>query len=412
RAEPVLGLLAGTGTMVVARDYFLAPEELGALHVLAKIKWPPQMRIGPLFLAIGLLVALGVYLALATRGRALGKVAPRDLGSAGPWRRRLEGWVVGLGRYGIHLAVASAVVFALVVTHGIVPRLSRHYSFKPVLQSYTRYAKPDEAIGKYRVEGHGTGFYSERTMTELPTQESAVEFLRQAKRSFALVSADELAALDAALKEAKINYAVVDASSSRFLLLSNRLGPGESDENPLKKFVWMAPSPPSKAPAGGTAAPAEGAVGGAWTWPEQKPPWAPPRVPAYAEFGNSIELIGADYPASLRRPGKIVLTLHFRVTQRPPAGHKIFVHFDAPGEPRLLGDHAPLDGAFPTSYWLPGEYIKDTVEVDVPLMTTPAGRYTLYIGFWPGGEQRRMPITGGSAGDGSDRARVGTIDLR
>ncbi|HEY0708009.1 MAG TPA: glycosyltransferase family 39 protein [Polyangia bacterium] len=410
RAEPVLGLLAGTGTMVVARDYFLAPEELGALHVLAKIKWPPQMRIGPLFLAIGLLVALGVYLALATRGRALGKVAPRDLGSAGRWRRRLESWVVTFGRYGIHLAVASAVVFALVVTHGIVPRLSRHYSFKPVLQSYTRYAKPDEAIGKYRVEGHGTGFYSERTMTELPTQESAVEFLRQPKRSFALVSADELAALDAALKEAKIAYSVVDASSSRFLLLSNQLGAGETDENPLKKFVWMAPNPPTQRPAG-VPVPTEGATPGAWTWPEAKPPWAPPRVTAYAEFGNSIELIGADYPATLRRPGKIVLTLHFRVTQRPPAGHKIFVHFDAPGEPRLLGDHAPLDGAFPTSYWLPGEYIKDTVEVDVPLMTTPAGRYTLYLGFWPGGEQKRMPITGG-INDGSDRARVGTIDLR
>ena len=47
RAEPVLGLLAGTGTMVVARDLFLAPEEIASLHVLTKVKWPPQLRIGP-----------------------------------------------------------------------------------------------------------------------------------------------------------------------------------------------------------------------------------------------------------------------------------------------------------------------------------------------------------------------------
>ena len=124
-------------------------------------------------------------------------------------------------------------------------------------------------------------------------------------------------------------------------------------------------------------------------WHGQQPPWPAPRVPAFAEFGNSIELVGADYPPSVRRPGKIPLVLHFRVNQKPPAGYKIFVHFDAPGSPRLLGDHAPLDGAFPTSHWLPGEYIKDLVEVDVPLMTTPAGSYTLYMGFWPGGEQRR-----------------------
>ena len=82
RAEPVLGLLAGTGTMVVARDLFLAPEEIPSLHVLTKVKWPPQLRVAPGFLAVGLVVALGIYLGLATRGRALGKVALRDIGTA------------------------------------------------------------------------------------------------------------------------------------------------------------------------------------------------------------------------------------------------------------------------------------------------------------------------------------------
>jgi hypothetical protein len=406
RAEPVLGLLVGTGTMVVARDYFLAPEELASLHVLAKVKWPTQIHAGVLFLGIGLVVALGVYLGLATRGRALGKIAPRNLGKAGRLHRQLEQMVVTAGRYGIHLAIAGALVFAVVVAHVLVPMLSRHHSFKPVLQSFTRYAKPDEAIAKYRVEGHGTAFYSEREMVELPSQDRVVDFLRQPKRVFALVSAEELAALDAGLKGAKVTYFVVDASSSRFVLLSNRLNPGEEDANPLKKFVWMAPRPPVQLPPETPNGPRR------WEWPQERPPWPAPRVPAFAEFGDVIELVGADYPTTLRRPGKINLTLHFRVNQRPPPGQKVFVHFDSPGEPRLLGDHAPLDGAFPTSHWLPGEYINDTVEVDVPLMTTPAGRYTLYLGFWPGGDQKRMKITGGSIADGSDRARVGTLDIR
>jgi hypothetical protein len=234
---------------------------------------------------------------------------------------------------------------------------------------------------------------------DLPSQDRVVSFLRTPQRSFVLVSAEELAALDAALRVAKVDYFVVDASSSRFHLLSNRLNAGESDQNPLKKYVWMAP----RAPTG---------EGSARQWPTEQPPWPPPRVPAVAEFGNAVELLGADYPAVVRRPGKIPLYLHFRVNQRPPAGFKIFVHFDSSGNPRVLGDHAPLDGAFPTSYWLPGEYIKDFVEVDVPLMTTPAGVYTLYIGFWPGGDQKRLRLTAGSIGDGFDRARVGTIDIR
>ena len=406
RAEPVLGLLAGTGTMVVARDLFLAPEEIPSLHVLTKVKWPPQLRVAPGFLAVGVVVALGIYLGLATRGRALGKVALRDIGTAGPLRQRLERWVVHLGRWGIEAAVAAAVVFAALVAFGLQPVLSRHFSFKPVLESFSRYAKGDEALARYRVEGHGTGFYSSREMEDLPSQDKVIEFLRRPKRVFALVAADELAALDAGLKGAKVSYFVVDASSSRFLLLSNRLETGEQDQNPLVKNVWMAPQPPTPVPS------AEGTGGVRFDWHAQQPPWPAPRVPAFAEFANSIELVGADYPPSLRRPGKIPLVLHFRVNQKPPAGYKIFVHFDASGSPRLLGDHAPLDGAFPTSHWLPGEYIKDLVEVDVPLMTTPAGRYTLYLGFWPGGEQRRLKITGGNINDGVDRARVGTIDIR
>ena len=406
RAEPVLGLLAATGTMVVARDLFLTPAELVSLHLLGEVKWPPQLSIGPAFLVVGLIFALGIYLGLATRGRALGKVALRDVTGAGRLRLFLEKLVVTCGRWGFHAAVGAAILFTFLVTLVLVPVLSQHYSFKPVLESYERFAAPDEVIGKYRVEGHGSGFYGQRDMVELGDQGQVVEFLRAPKRAFALVNAEELAALDAALKQAGVGYHVVDASSSRFLLLSNQLRAGESDENPLKKNVWMAPSPPRAVPA------SDGSGHITYQWPAERPPWPAPRVSAYAEFANSIELLGADYPPVLRRPGKIDLKLHFRVNQKPPPGYKVFVHFDSPGNPRLLGDHAPLGGAFPTSHWLPGEYIKDFVEVDVPLMTTPAGTYTLLVGFWPGGERQRLKITGGNINDGVDRARVGSIDVR
>jgi hypothetical protein len=44
------------------------------------------------------------------------------------------------------------------------------------------------------------------------------------------------------------------------------------------------------------------------------------------------------------------------------------------------------------------------------MVTTPAGLYTIYVGFWPGGDtDRRLPVTAGLAHDGRDRVALGTI---
>jgi hypothetical protein len=397
RSEPVAGLLIATGTMVVARDFFLAPEELASVHLLGeKVKWPAALSIGHLMLGLGLLVAFGIYAGLSTRGKALGKVPGRDLSAARSWQRNLEPKIVEAGRYGLQISVAAAAVFGFWLTQVMVPALSTHLSFKPMIETYARYAKHGEKFGRYRIEGKGTSFYSGLTMIDLPSQDAVTAFLRGPDRVFTLVSADELAAVDSALKTAGLPYFAIDASSSRFLLLSNRLEPGERDDNPLRKNVWMAPTDPTK-------------NGGQWNAAEH-PPWQW-RIPLAATFGDAIELVGAQYPQVVRRPGKVPLELFFRVKARPQAGFKIFVHFDGPATPRVIGDHDPVGKAFPTANWLPGEYIRDLYEVEVPLMTTPAGTYQIYMGFWPGGDGRRLKITQGP-NDGSDRLRVGTVDIK
>jgi hypothetical protein len=407
RAEPVLGLLVATGTMVVARDLVLDPEDLVSVHTLAKVHWPAPIHMSSVFMALGIFFAAGIYTGLATRGRALGRVALRSLEGAGRFRRGIERAVVEAGRYGIQAAVIAAVIFGLLLGHFLVPALSKHLSFKPLLESYTKFARAGEKIGRYKVEAQGAGFYSRREMIDLPTPQRVADFLRSGERVFALVSATELAALDATLKSAHVNYFVVDGRSSRFLLLSNRLLASEKEQNPLKKDVWMAPALPKM--VAGPPGP-NGVATLRSEWPDQPAPWKW-RVQARTMFEDAIELVGADFPPSIRRPGTIPLTLYFRVHKKPRPGFRVFVHFDAPGEPRLLGDHAPLNGTFPTDYWLPGEYIRDTYDVDVPLMTTPAGRYTLLIGFWPGGEGKRLRITAGP-NDGGDRTQVGFIDIK
>src|SRR5204862_4036462 len=120
---------------------------------------------------IGFLTAMGVYAGLAARGRALGRVPALDLTNARPWRRRLDRGVVQAGRWGLQAAVAVSVLFALYLAQVLVPKLSTHFSFKPALESYARYAKPGDKIARYHVEGHGNGFYGSEDIVDVPSQE-------------------------------------------------------------------------------------------------------------------------------------------------------------------------------------------------------------------------------------------------
>jgi hypothetical protein len=397
RPEPVAGLLMATGTMVVARDFYLSPEDLASVHLFEKVRWPSTLRAGELILGVGFLAALGVYAGLGGRARVVlsagsdvlvphGAVAPTP---AGKLRRNATRAFTLMGRYGLQAAIACALYFAFYLAQGIVPALSTQLSFKPVLESYTKFAHPGDPIGRYHVEGHGSTFYSQQDLVDLPTQDRVVSFLRESRRVFALIAASELASLDVAFKQASVPYYVVDASSARFLLLTNQLADGQPDQNPLLKDVWM---PPAGAAAGARPP---------WTW----------RIPISATFGDAIELVGADFPVSIRRPGKIPLDLYFRVKAKPPAGYKIFVHFDGPAAPRVIGDHDPVNHAFGTGFWLPGEYVRDHYETDVPLMTTPAGTYVVYMGFWPGGEGKRLKVTAGP-NDGEDRVKLGSLEIK
>ena len=397
RAEPVTGLLIATGTLVLARDLFQSPEDLVSVHLLGeKVKWPPSINVGDTFLLFGALVAAGVYAGLAARGKALGKVTGPAPTTAPAWLRFLEKKAVVAGRWGLQVAVGLSVVFGFWMTQVLVPKLSTQLSFKPMMESYAKYGRHGEKFGRYHIEGKGTGFYSGLSMIELPTQDRLVAFLRDPSRVFTLVPTDELAPLDTALKVGHVPYYAVSGKSSRFLLLSNQLEAGEPDENPLLKYVWAAPTSPLN-------------NGGQWN-PAEKPPWTW-RVPLSATFGDAIEVVGANFPQSIRRPGKVSVELIFRAKAKVPPGYKIFIHVDGPASPRLNGDHDPVGKAFPTANWLPGEYIRDVYDIDAPLMTTPAGTYKIYFGFWPGGEGKRLHITQGT-NDGADRLYVGDVEIK
>jgi len=426
--RPVFGGLAAIGTLLVARDIWLIPADLLSVHLLAELKWPPHLKAGPLSLLVGVLVSAGVYWICAFSGEAAevsdqptGDQPDSDhaAGSGKPGgaepKRRVSRWILKscvwasaqLRRYrnfGMVVVSGTAFAFALVVNHSLVPELSGHFSFKPVFSSFARHSKPGDGLGRYRVDGHGAAFYGADGMEELRTQDELMAFFERDTRVFTLANTTDLAVLDAAFKTAKKPYFVVDSSSNRFLLLSNELGPAEIDVNPLRKNVWLAPEAPVEISE--SSSPGKRL----YKWPEQKPDWSfNPITPVV--FGDAIELIGTDIPRKVRRPSKVPITLVFRVLKRPPPGYKIFLHIDLPSEPRVIGDHDPLEGAFPTAHWLAGEYIRDVHSVTFSSVTNGSGTYKLYVGFWPGGNGARLPITDGT-NDGSDRAYIGTMTVK
>jgi hypothetical protein len=97
--------------------------------------------------------------------------------------------------------------------------------------------------------------------------------------------------------------------------------------------------------------------------------------------------------------GQIEAIWHFDVLAPPPDGWRLFVHLDGPAGYRNL-DHAPVEGAYPVERWRPGQRVRDRQTIAFPA-GSPAGTYTVSLGFWHGAE--RAAIQPGSASDGQGR---------
>ena len=174
-AEPVAGLLMAIGTLIIARDFFLAPEELASVHAQREGEVAghhparravhgrrPDRRGRDLRRPGG----APARARQAPRGPTSASLRPDPAGSS-------TGRSYSPGGTACRSRSACAVLFAFYLAQGLVPRLSTHLSFKPVLESYAKFAHEGEKIGKYRIEGHGSTFYSKQTMVELPIAGSA-----------------------------------------------------------------------------------------------------------------------------------------------------------------------------------------------------------------------------------------------
>jgi hypothetical protein len=105
--------------------------------------------------------------------------------------------------------------------------------------------------------------------------------------------------------------------------------------------------------------------------PEQTITTALPPAASLAEFGEGVYLLDSNIrpPAQPGQPFEI--SADWTTAAPLDANYTIFAHLvDADGQIIAQQDQQPLGGRYPTSVWVPGEVVSDTISIAVP----PAGK--------------------------------------
>ena len=126
------------------------------------------------------------------------------------------------------------------------------------------------------------------------------------------------------------------------------------------------------------------------------------QYPLDVQFGETIQLIGADYPAPDERHAAgeaLSLALYWHALAPPPERYKIFMHLiDPDGNLVDQCDIEPEDGRHPTNGWREGEYISTGCDLPVP-EGLEAGDYEVRIGLYNPITGDRLPPSGPNSND-------------
>ena len=371
-ALPLVALFALFAALVVGKDIAAAPEEFTSLTAAGQVvKYPEGAKLhvglfalGALF---GLCAALGLFL---WRGpyRLVGGPRGRDL-------------LAPLGRWGLHAAVAVAVVFGLFVSHVWIPGLSARMSSRDVLARYRELRREGDVLGILGNLGSGPAYYAGGDHEKLANRTELIRFLGRPERVFALTRATEMCSLQKEKAKKQFRFYVVDDENVQFRLLSNKLLEGEEDLNPLVGVVSRTP------PEGARPAP-------------------------LAAWDGQVELVGARMPKSVERGETVELTFLYKIVKPVTRPWKVFVHIDAKAPPRIIGDHPFAGGHCPMSTFQAGDYVTDSFQLRVP-DSANRGEHRVWTGFFVGsaGNYTNMKVTTGEPDD-NNRVDIGAIQVR
>jgi hypothetical protein len=157
-------------------------------------------------------------------------------------------------------------------------------------------------------------------------------------------------------------------------------------------YDYNEPGRPGKPAQNATGEPVEPIIAAAklipWQWP------TPPRFDAPVTFGDKVTLL-----SHAIAPDQKAVTLNWQVNALLDSDYTVFLQLwqkDPSGKSQYLTgfDGPPVQGDYPTSWWVPGEIIVDTHPID--LSTLPPGEYDLLAGLYnPANDERLSAFANG-----------------
>ncbi|MCB0155335.1 MAG: hypothetical protein KDF65_11120, partial [Anaerolineae bacterium] len=120
-----------------------------------------------------------------------------------------------------------------------------------------------------------------------------------------------------------------------------------------------------------------------------------PEIELAVLFGGQAKLVGLDLPQTEVEPGgQLPLTLYWQGVQPFDRNWKVFVHLiDSQGEIIGQQDQVPGAGQFPTTSWLPGEYLADSYDLPIPAdIAGGEAEYRLRVGLYDANDFSRLPV--------------------
>jgi hypothetical protein len=115
----------------------------------------------------------------------------------------------------------------------------------------------------------------------------------------------------------------------------------------------------------------------------------PVPYPMGVTFGGEIRLAGY---AVTREGNRLLLTLYWQALTAPRGDYTRFVHLFDPTTGALVAqnDSPPRGGKYPTSWWVAGEVVTETVTL--PLEEVPPGAYRLAVGLYDATVTRLLAV--------------------
>jgi len=127
-----------------------------------------------------------------------------------------------------------------------------------------------------------------------------------------------------------------------------------------------------------------------------------PEIKLDLNFGRQARLVGADLPRTQLKPGEALkLALYWQALATFDKNWTVFVHLtNSQGQIMAQQDQVPGQGQFPTTGWVPNEFLVDSYSLQLP-PEMPPGRYRLKIGLYDATDFSRLPVleAGQTVGD-------------